>query len=183
MSQIITHSTPTEQWQQLVHCAEESCHQDLDEDLESYLVFLLMRQTGNTELADSILASQYLQGMQSEGQNCIQQLQEVGDQCLIYSGLFPKRSRRRLVKVSYYVDLGRSSYIHIAGKMKQGYATLYEHLSEYFVVLMDVLQAMRSLNSEDTDNNLLLELSLDCNSERAANILAENNIITFPRRK
>jgi len=180
MSRIITHNTPTEQWQQLVHCAEESCHQQLDEELESYLVFMLMRQTGNNELADSVLANRYLQGMQSEGQCCIQQLQEVGDQCLIYSGLFPKRSRKRLVKVSYYVDLGRSAYIHIAGKMKQGYAILYEHLSEYFVVLMDVLQAMRSLDNDATDHRLLLELSRDCKSERAAGLLADDNIIVFP---
>jgi len=184
MDAIITRGTATESWQSLVHSAGECCNQALDEDLESYLVFMLMRHTENARLADTILATQYLQGMQSGGHSRIQRLQEVGDQCLLFSGFFPKRSERRLVKVHYYVDLGRSAYSHISEKMKRDYAQLYERLSEQFVVLMDILQAMRTIhNGYVLDSRSFLEFACECGSQRAERLLANNNVYLFPTAK
>jgi hypothetical protein len=45
MKQLILDSTPLAQWKSLVHEAQASCDRQLDEALESYLVFLLMRFT------------------------------------------------------------------------------------------------------------------------------------------
>jgi len=177
MGVIVTQNTTTEVWQNLVHAASSSCDRVLDEELESYLVFMLMRHTACMGIVDNIVATQYLQGMQSAGNVAAQQLQEVGDQCLLYSGFFPKQSERRLVKVRYYVDLGRSAYSHISDKMKQGTTSLYERLARYFVALMDILQAMRCLDlNTGQDCSELIEYAQDCCSERAIKILSEKNI-------
>ena len=40
MAQLILEPTPQAQWQALVHEAQTACHHQLDETLESYLVFL-----------------------------------------------------------------------------------------------------------------------------------------------
>ena len=43
MKQLILEPTVQAQWQSLVHEAQSACDRHLDETLESYLVFLLMR--------------------------------------------------------------------------------------------------------------------------------------------
>ncbi len=174
MGVIITNKTATEMWQNLVHTASESRHLQLDEELESYLVFMLMRHLQDTGLANSVVAISYLKGMQTQGQSGIQQLQTVGDQCLLFSGLYPMRSRRRLVKAQYYVDLGRSAYMQMADRVKQVYVQLYENLSRHFVEMMDILQALRySANPEQIDSLMLIENWQDNDSQYARQLLQE----------
>jgi len=43
MAELILEPTPRAQWQALVHEAQSACDRQLDEALECYLVFLLMR--------------------------------------------------------------------------------------------------------------------------------------------
>jgi hypothetical protein len=174
MGMIITENSTTELWVKLVQNAGQTCQQELDVELESYLVFMLMRHVDDTGLADAVLAPRYLQGMQTQGQSGIQQLQTVADQCLLFSGLFPKRSRRRLVKAHFYVDLGRSAYMQLASRVKQVSADLYENLSRHFVEMMDILQALRfSENSAELDSLLLLDYWQDCDSQYARRLLQE----------
>lgn len=174
MGVIITDKTATAMWQKLVHNASEVCHQDLDEELESYLVFLLMRHLGDTSLATQAIAPSYLQGMQAQGQSGLNQLQAVADQCLLFSGLYPLRSRRRLVKAQYYVDMGRSAYLQIAERVKQVYVELYENLSRHFVEMMDILQALRcSKQHAELDSLLLLENWHESQSQFARQLLEQ----------
>ena len=174
MGMIITENSTTELWVKLVQHAGETCQQELDVELESYLVFMLMRHIDDTGLADAVLGPRYLEGMQAQGQSGIQQLQDVADQCLLFSGLYPKRSRRRLVKAHYYVDLGRSAYMQLASRVKQVYAELYENLSRHFVEMMDILQALRySAHSEQLDSLLLIDYWQDCDSQYARRLLQE----------
>lgn len=156
MGVIITDKTTTAMWQKLVHTASEDCHQDLNEDLESYLVFLLMRHLGDTNLASQAIAPDYLKGMQTQGQSGLTCLQTVADQCLLYSGLYPLRSRRRLVKAQYYIDIGRSAYLQIAERARQVYVELFESLSQHFVEMMDILRALRGSEQHDELDSLLL---------------------------
>src|SRR3569833_1614669 len=116
--------------------------------LVCYLVFLLMRFTEKPEIAASVMALDYLRSMQLSGHLAQDQLREVGDKCLLYSGLFPERAARRRVKVSYFVDLGRSAYQHLSGRLGHDAATLYQRLAYTFVGLMDVLQTMRELGQQ-----------------------------------
>ena len=174
MGVIITDKTATAMWQTLVHNASEVCHQDLDEELESYLVFLLMRHLGDTNLAAQAIAPSYLQGMQSQGHSGLAQLQQVADQCLLFSGLYPLRSRRRLVKAQYYIDMGRSAYMQVAERVRQVYVELYENLSQRFVEMMDILQAIRcDKENAALDSLLLIENWHESHSEFARQLLEQ----------
>lgn len=169
MSRLVVKASTTEEWLTLVNEAKAAADCKLDEDMESYLVFLLMRFTEKPELAASVLALDYLRSMQLSGHLAQDQLREVGDKCLLYSGLFPERAARRRVKVSYFVDLGRSSYHQLADRLGHGAAALYERLALTFVGLMDVLQSMRALGGGQAALNPLgaYELWRDTGSEHA----------------
>ena len=148
MKQLMLEPTATAQWQSLVSEAETACHRHLGVELQSYLVFLLMRFVDRPELAGAVLATEYLRSAGSRGQAHVAQLRDVGDQCLLYSGLFPCRAERKLVRVSYFVGLGRSAYDEVAGSLARHGADMYAHLSEAFITLMEVLQTMRTLGGQ-----------------------------------
>lgn len=162
--------TATAQWRELVHEAASQCDYQLDDELESYLVFLLMRYVDRPEMAGRVLALDYLESLTCEGGRQQEQLREVGDQCLLYSGLFPLRARRRLVRIRYYVDLGRSAYHQLSGQLQRGWADTFARLAERFVPLTDVLQAMRP-DPESTDLLTLHELADECGSSRSRRAL------------
>ena len=173
MPELVVHGSATEEWLSLVHEAEAASAFHLDEEMQSYLVFLLMRFTEKPELATSILAVEYLQSMQTLGRVGQDQLRNVGDKCLLYSGLFPKRAERRRVKISYFVDLGRSAYQQLSEQMEHGAATLYNRLADTFVSLMDILQMMRALGSpaNQLDPLQAFELWQETGSQSALKIL------------
>ncbi len=138
----------TAQWNKLVLEAEEAIHVHLDEDLESYLVFLLMRFHSRPEIAKSVMALEYLEGLLASGRARWEQMRSVGDQCLLYSGFFPRRARKNRVTISYYIDLGRSAYRNLAEDDRSSFSETFTKLAIHFVELMDTLQAMRSLGTE-----------------------------------
>jgi hypothetical protein len=146
MAELVIHTSATAEWLSLVNEAESAAELHLDEEIQSYLVFLLMRFTERPELAASVLAVEYLQSMQSSGRIGHDQLRNVGDKCLLYSGLFPERAERCRVKISYFVDLGRSAYHQLSDRMEHS-AAMFLHLADAFVSLMDILQTMRALGS------------------------------------
>lgn len=148
MSSAIQPESSTAQWHSLVTDAEAEIGVHLDEDIESYLVFLLMRFIARPEIAGSILALDYLHSMQGRGQLQKEQMRDVGDICLLHAGFFPKRAQKRLVKISYYVDLGRSAYCHLAEQSMAALAALFTHLSHEFITIMDTLQAIQQLNPQ-----------------------------------
>jgi hypothetical protein len=168
MAQLILEPTSTAQWHALVSEAETLSARTLDETLESYLVFLLMRFVARPDLAGSVLAIDYLRGSAATGQLQVTQLRDVGDQCLLFSGLYPQHAERRLVRVSYYVDLGRGAYGQLAERLRHAGAGVYQQLCQGFVALMDVLQAMRSLDGTTALAPLQnLELWADTGSQAA----------------
>ena len=148
MAKRIVSSHSTHEWHTLVSDAQQTAGVKLDEELESYLVFLLMRYTDKPEMAASVLALDYLNGSNALGQLRRDRMRDVGDQCLLYSGLFPERAERRRVRISYYVDLGRSAYHTAADATQQAISQLFIGLASQFVHIMDTLQAMRDINGE-----------------------------------
>ena len=106
MKQLILDSTALAQWQSLVQEAQSACDRSLDESLESYLVFLLMRFTDKPLCISRIMAEEYLAAQSLSGEQRVERLRDVGDHCLLFSGLFPQLAERRLVRNSYFVNLG-----------------------------------------------------------------------------
>ena len=178
MKPIILHPTSTAQWHALVSEAKQLSGISMDEDLESYLVFLLvfllMRYIQEVELAASVLGLDYLESKQALVSMRKEQLREVGDKCLLHAGLFPERAERKQVKVSYFIDLGRLSYSELSDLWEKELARLFTHLSHHFVTLTDVLQAMRCMDVEE--RSLLkpleaIELWYDTGNESALRAL------------
>lgn len=168
---ILTHSSALALWHGIVQEAETSCAISLTEDLESYLVFLLMRHTRQPEAIHQIMALKFLEGMQSLPAKQALLLQEVGDKCLLFTGLYPKMAAARLVKLSYFIQMGQAAYVTISKKNDD----LYNLLSTRFVILMDILQAVRH-STQQTPDLLPLEayeLWNETGSQRALKILQQ----------
>lgn len=174
--ELILEASETAQWHALVQQAEEQygCH--LDEAMESYLVFMLMRFMGKQDLGSQALAMDYLRAHGLPTSLRLDQLRDVGDQCLLLSGLFPQRAEKRLVRVSYYVDMGRSAYHHLSGQIQYATAELYRQLAEAFVTLMDVLQTIRQFSTPALQPIQTLELWSDTGSRNAFESLSTNSL-------
>lgn len=168
---IIVNSTPLALWHEAVSEARQACQITLEEELEAYLVFLLMRYHNNPNIANNIMATQFLAGQAQANTHRQSLLQAVGDECLLFSGLFPNLAEKRRVRISYFVQIGRSAYISLSSHTND----IYELLAQYFVALMDILQSLRQYTQECP--NLLplqaYELWNETGSQRALRILEQ----------
>ena len=164
MSSLILHPTTTAQWYALVNEAQVTCAVTLQEDLESYLVFLLQRFIDSPDIASSVLGLDFLQSYQQPSHH--QQLKDVGDKCLLVAGLFPGRAIKRRVKLSYFVKLGQTAYSTLSN-----YAIhqeeLFNQLCFEFPKLLDVLLAMRETSLSAVDLLQSLELWHETGSQVA----------------
>ncbi len=136
---ILTEATPLALWHEAVQEAQLDCQIALKEDVQAYLVYLLMRNTTNPKLAHEVMASRFLEGISRSRHQKGQILQTVGDHCLLITGLFPAMAEKRRVKVRYYVELGQTAYEVISRENND----IFSLLSQQFVILMDVLQSFR----------------------------------------
>ena len=178
---LLLEPTCTAQWYRLLVEAEQRCHQSLNADLESYLIQTLKRYTANTALGDKPLAPEWLECAELSGQMRDERLRDVGDQCLLISGLFPGRAERRLVRVSYYVDVGRTAYHQLSLTLKSATAHLFEQLAHHFIVLTDILLAIRQMNGQPALQPLQsLELWSDTGSKVAFESISKHNDQAFP---
>ena len=170
MTSIVTEPTAAAQWQTLVSEAEQAAHRNLGENLESYLVFTLMRFNQQPEMVNSIMALEFLQASQ---QGRPDNFRDVGDKCLLFSGLFPQTAKRRLVRISYFVNLGRSAYQHLHESLGNAASALYGQLASDFVPMMDVLLAMRELDgaTQALEPIEAFDLWQDTQSQHAKNTL------------
>ena len=151
MNKLFIHPTSTAEWLALIYeaKAEANCQVELHEELESYLVFLLIRFMQQPGLATSVLGLEFLEGSHAIGQQRQQQLKDVGDKCLLMSGLFPERAIKRRVQLSYFVNLGKTAYYNVSQNELKSLADLYAELSHRFIQLLDVLQAIRRLAPQE----------------------------------
>lgn len=126
-------------WYEVVKTAENRCSVALQDELEAYLISLLIRYINKPEIAKQIFATAFLKAMQLRKIERNISLQHLGDQCLLFAGLFPHVAEKHHVKVSYFVDIGQSAYIEISNTTND----LFSSLALQFVALMDVLQSIR----------------------------------------
>lgn len=132
-----------ELWQALVREGGARHGVSLDEELESYLVFVLMRHARGHTLASEAAALSLLAALELAGREREEQLRDLGDSCLIVSGLFPGLARRRRVTPAYFIALGRSAYGELASALRRAEAALYARLAETFAELSHALDGVR----------------------------------------
>ncbi len=166
-TKLILAETELEQWHKLIREAEADYGCALDESMQSYLVFTLMRFMKEQALNTHALALDYLEAHCLPEKMKLDQLRNIGDQCLLISGLFPKRAQKNNVRISYYVDLGRSAYHHLSHCTQRSMAELYSRLAATFIQLMDLLQTIRHYSAPALQPIAALELWSDTGSQFA----------------
>jgi len=148
-------------WHALVRDAEARARRTLDEELESYLVFTLMRFTADNQLGARIMALDYLDGVTTQGgRHKGLKLRDVGDRCLLLAGLYPEQARRRHVSLNYFCDLGRSAYGDLAAQLRETLRLLYGRLAQAFTALVTVLIEVRKLSGDWAGVDPLARLEL-----------------------
>lgn len=157
MSKLILHPTDTSQWHALVNEAQASTRLILNEGTESYLVFLLMRFSQTTHLLESVIAIDFLESMQLVGSRQREQLKDVGDKSLLFCGLFPGMANRRHVSLEYFSDIGQAAYLSVGDLEEAQSSNLYYQLSEQFITMQQILQAMRGeyFQLSESDSSIL----------------------------
>lgn len=151
MAELLHAPTEPALWQRLIADAQDRSGQDLDETLESYLVFVLIRHLRETGLGRNALALEYLRQAEQLPAQRREGLRDVGDRCLLIAGLFPDRARRRRVPVDYYIDLGSGAYRDLSQALRESVAELYRQLAEMFEKLVRVLMAARDDSRAELD--------------------------------
>jgi hypothetical protein len=151
---LVLHPTSTAQWHSLVCEAEAEVDFTLDEELQSYLVFLLMRFLSKPELASKILAIDYVEGMLAEGNHQHNLLRDVADSCLLYSGFFPHQAKRKQVSEDYFSELGSGAYHVLSYGVNYGLGSIFSRLSETFIPVSLVLDAIRKMGTSSLDNSI-----------------------------
>lgn len=152
MSKINTRKSDIAQWHDLVKDAEKRNNYVIDEEIEFYLITMLQRFIKRPDLASSIIALEYLSAHRQIDGSQRYLLQDVGDKCLLFSGLFPEQARKRNVSVSYFVGLGEAAYFNAASfsREQKNIFELFESLGNHFIELMDVLLAIRDLSKKNS---------------------------------
>jgi hypothetical protein len=158
MSSLLVKSTHLALWQSIIQEAQLNSDIHLNEQLESYLVFLLMHFCDKPQIAHSVLALEFLENFENN-HNKYWQLKEFGDKCLLFAGLFPERAMRKRVTLDYFVQLGQSAYGMLSQQTLKQEAALYEELCQRFVRLMDVLQATREQAEQTNDTHFLTTMT------------------------
>ena len=143
MKELILHPTDLSQWHALVNEAQGATRLVLCETTESYLVFLLMRFSQKPKLMESVIALDFLNSIDKPQQVQSDFLRDVGDQSLLFCGLFPGIAQKRHVSLSYFSDMGKAAYLTIGKLHNQPNAELYIQLSADFIILQHILQAIR----------------------------------------
>jgi len=181
MAELDVQPTAAAQWRSLVRRAGAACDTRLDEAVEAYLVFMLMRFSDRTGVGGRALALEFLVALQQSVQSAAPRLRDTGDECLLVCGLFPQRVRRRRVPLSYYVELGRGAYGTLASHGVASETEPFDALASEFVVIMELLQAMRG---DDASNDLsaveAAELARRTGSRRAWDRLSPSDGFLAP---
>lgn len=154
MKTLILHPTDLGQWHALVNEAQAETQLILNEETESYLVFLLMRFAQESQLIESVLALDFLEGMKSLPHRRIEKLRDVGDKSLLFSGLFPGLAKKRHVTLDYFTEMGQAAYLTVSELHEDYQANLFLALSAQFLQLQQILQALRV---EHRPANILLQ--------------------------
>ncbi len=149
MARFIPQSTQLAEWQALVDEASLQAGYHFDNNVEHYLVLTLDHFTTEKSLANVTMAIDFLLAFEKLGRQGGELLRQVGDKCLLLTGLFPERALRKNVSLEYFIGIGQQAYHILADfRFKQIYDNeLFDKLSKDFVELIHVLQAMRQFEN------------------------------------
>ncbi len=133
-------------WRGLLTQAQQNAHRFLPDVVEEYLVCLLYRMLGSAGETRQISA-RFARQLMAAGDAHARDLAAVGDQSLLFAGLFPDHAIRQKIPLSYFVQVGSHAYREHAATRRGEDRAIYQALADHFVVTLDVLLGIRELNT------------------------------------
>ena len=119
----------------------------LDEDMQAFVVYALLRHMDNAKLKEFVFAESLLNAINNGG---VCHYEKVLDHALIYGGIFPQRIKKSGLSANYYHDVGVMASeclaIHYA-KLKSSYEFVYQSISQQFALLIDMLRSMVTMKA------------------------------------
>lgn len=137
---VILNDTKLKLLEELIKDAEKKCDAALPREIEAYVACLLERYMNQADIANRVFATAYLQAKKYKQRERALSFQIVGDECLLFAGLFPSQAEKKNVKADYFIKLGRSAYHNVS----QCTNDLFAMLATQFVLLTDILQIARN---------------------------------------
>lgn len=167
------HPTSATQWHTLVSQAENIIGQTITEQTGNYLVDLLVHFSAKPLMMARVLAFDYLNDPLMQAKSRTERLKDIGDHCLLFTGLFPQHAERRKVRLGHMVELGQNAYHQLHESTPLECGSLYGDLAREFVTLMDLLHAIRELRDERARLSPLhaFDLWSDTGSQHALRVL------------
>jgi hypothetical protein len=133
-------------WRGLLTQAQQSMGAFLPEAVEEYVVRLLYRMLGSAHAELSLRSADFARQMLNAGAASAHSLAAVGDQSLLFAGLFPDHAIRQRIPLSYFVQMGQHAYREHASTVPEPDRGLFHALGERFVPTLDVLLNIREQN-------------------------------------
>ncbi len=111
-------------------------------------------------------------------------LKKIGDISLYIAGFFEESLARKLVDITYYVNMGGSAYRSLSSlhTISSPMSQLFEELAKKFVPFTDILSEVSDKTHFHSDSHLLLlyEKWLRTGSNRAKDLLCAEGLIPLP---
>lgn len=169
------HPTSATQWHTLVSQAENVTGHTITEQTGRYLVDLLVHFSAKPLMMARVLAFDYLNDPLMQTKSRTERLKDIGDHCLLFTGLFPQHAERRKVRLGHMVELGQNAYHQLHESIPYEGGGLYGDLAREFVNLMDLLHAIRELRDERARLSPLhaFDLWSDTGSQHALRVLRD----------
>lgn len=132
-------------WRGLLTQAQQNARSFLPEIVEEYVVCLLYRMLGSA-VEGRLLSARFARRLLTGGDAQTRNLGAVGDQCLLFSGLFPDHAIRQQIPLSYFVQVGSHAYREFAATQRGEERAIYQAMADHFVPTLDVLLGIRELD-------------------------------------
>lgn len=136
-------------WRALLTEAQHVARVYLAPGVEDYLLRLLYQAVGQAGDNIETDAQALVERMARWRATAPHELLAVGDESLIFAGLFPEQAIRKGIPITYFVQVGVNAYREFAATQREAAAGItYTTLANQFVDLLDVLHTLRELQQD-----------------------------------
>lgn len=153
MASILT-DNPKFLWYQSLLEAKKITRVHTSDELDNYLILLLISSDHKVLLSDQPLGVLYLESQQ-RSKNYDVSLRDIADSCLILSSFYPENAISRNVSPDYFANLGLTSYFQLSEacfRSNGGFSSLYCSLACSYYQLVKLLFCMRLLADKNNLN-------------------------------
>ena len=135
-------------WRALLTEAQHVARVYLAPGVEDYLLRLLYQAVGQAGDNIGTDAQALVERMARWRATATHELLAVGDESLIFAGLFPEQAIRKGIPITYFVQVGVNAYREFAATQREAAGITYTTLANQFVDLLDVLHTLRELQQD-----------------------------------